>query len=622
MRLATFEYQGKEGWGFVINNPYENRLWVYEPYKVDKHLRASAVMTNGYAVSMPVFMPDCVWPDTLQGFLALEDEGMEVLRRLETFLIRYLEQSDEARMAFCGHPVDDVQLKSPIPQPRLMWGLVQNSPTFIRSNAQRQSTNLFPMGHQRPVGSVVGHGQPIVHPANIGNPAFNVELGIVIGKKGRYIPVNRAMEYVAGYTVVTDTLIHGYHKLIDTEGEGHYNLADKLDWYVGATISWGGKMSDTHCAVGPWITTREEIGNVYDLLVYTKMGGRLRDRAHTCGTLIGVERVIQWYSSFATLYPGDIIHLGTLGTDGLKIAEDMIYSGQNCTMDSEIEKIGTVSNPIVNLTYPDWREDDEPSKAIHASPAARDVILSGKDTIESVDDWNIEDARHLWAVFKNYDSVTEREGIQKLKTPRFLANPASALGVTGSVVELPPKATDLEISVELGAVVKKLATGVSAENFDDYILGYTPMISITDHSFKEILVGPTTNQEKYLPEVYGRWADGFNTILPKPVDARWKDVVGKKMKLCVEGIGEAEANTGEYYCNIGDIGQFISVYVTMFPGDVITLGHTGDRIIIPRDKVRDGMKITASIEGMGELEITLKKSDAPNTFVPFNQLKL
>lgn len=622
MRLVTFEFDGKEGWGIVLNNPYENRLWIYEPYKVDKHLKASAVMTNGYAVSMPVFMPDCIWPDSLQGFLALEDEGMQILRRLETFLIRYLEQSDEARMSFCGHPLQDVQLKSPIPQPRLMWGLVQNSPTFIRSNAQRQSTNLYPMGHQRPVGSVVGHGQPVVHPAGIGNPSFNVELGIVIGKKGRYIPVNRAMEYVAGYTVVTDTLIHGYHKLMDTEGIGHYNLADKLDWFVGATISWGGKMADTHCCVGPWITTREEIGNVYDLLVYTKMGGRLRDRAHTCGTLIGVERVIQWYSSFATLYPGDIIHLGTLGTDGLKIADDMPYSGIECTMDSEIEKIGTVSNPIVNLSFPDWREAGDPSKTVHASPAARDVILSGKDVIASPADWNINDARHYWTIFKNYNAVTEAEGIERLRTPRFLAAPASALGLTGSVVELPPKSTDLEVSVELGAVVKRLSTEVASADVDQYILGYTPMITITDHSFKEILVGPTTNQERYLPEVYGRWADGFNTVLEKPVAAKWDEIVGRKMTLTVEGIGDAVANTDEYFCNIGETVEFISKYVTIFPGDVITLGHTKNRIIIPRDKVVNGMKLTASLEGIGEIEITLKKSDAPNTFIPFNQLKL
>ena len=183
MRLATFEFNHKESWGIVLNNPHENRLWIYEPAKVDKQLQLSATTTNGYSVSMPKFMPGSKWPETLVEFLALEDEGMEVLRRLETFLVRFLEQSDEARMSFCGHPVDEVMLKAPIPQPRLMWGLVQNSPTFIRSNAQRQSTNVFPMGHQRPVGSIIGDGQMLYQPADTGNLTYNVELAIVIGKR-------------------------------------------------------------------------------------------------------------------------------------------------------------------------------------------------------------------------------------------------------------------------------------------------------------------------------------------------------------------------------------------------------------------------------------------------------
>ena len=327
MRLATFEFEGREAWGIVLNNPHEDRLWIYEPGKVDRQLQHSATMTNGYSVCMPKFMEGSKWPDTLVDFLKLEDEGMDILQKLETFLVRFLEQSDNARMSFCGYPLEEVQLKSPIPQPRLMWGLVQNSPTFIRSNAQRQCTNVFPMGHQRPVGSIIGDGQMLYQPANTGNLTYNVELAIVIGKKGRYIPVNKAMEYVAGYTVVNDFTMDCYHKLMDTEGLGHYGMADKYDWYVGSTMSWGGKMSDTHCGVGPWITTREEIGNVYDLLVYSKMNGMMRDRAHTAGTLIGVERVIQWYSSFATLYPGDIIHLGTLGTDGLRLTPDTCFSG-------------------------------------------------------------------------------------------------------------------------------------------------------------------------------------------------------------------------------------------------------------------------------------------------------
>ena len=218
--------------------------------------------------------------------------------------------------------------------------------------------------------------------------------------------------------------------------------------------------------------------------------------------------------------------------------------------------------------------------------------------------------------------MQEVEGIHLLKTPRFLAAPNSALGLTGKEVELPPRTHDLEISIELAAVIKKLAKGVKQNNADEFVLGYMPLVSMTDSSFDDVLVEPTTLQEKGLPLVYGRWADGFNTITGTPVSMDWNTVSGRKMTLEVEGIGSAEANTEEYYSSIADTLEFITSYVTMFPGDVITLGHTCNRIKIPADQIRDGMQIRGSIEGLGEVVLTLKHSDAPDNSVSVNQLKL
>jgi len=622
MKLTTFEYKGKEAWGFVINHPVENRLWIYEPERVDVYLHVSATATNGYSVSMPTFMPDKKWPGTLAEFLALEDEGMEILRKMERFLLRFLEQSDDALMAFCGHPLEEVQLRAPIPRPRLMWGLVQNCPTFVRANPGRQSTNLFPQGHQRPCGALVGHGQIFHEPANTGGYGFNVELGVVIGKKGRYIPVNKALEYVAGYTVVIDSQINGYYDMYDPSGVGGYAIARKYDWYVDASGSWGGKMCDAHCTVGPWIATRDEIGNVYDLLVYTQMGGKNRDRAHTAGMLLGVERTIQWYSSFATLYPGDIIHMGTLGTDGLKLPMEFSYSGPDCTIESEIEKIGVVKSPVLNLNDPDWRKEDDESKTIHISPAVRDIIKAGQDCIDSPDQWKLSEARHFWTIFKNYDTVDVQEGLKKLKTPRFLAAPNSALGETGAQVELPPRSNNLEISVELGVVLKKVANKVKAEEADDYVLGYTPLVSITDSSFDDVLIEPTTLQERGLPLVYGRWADGFNTVLPTPVSMPWAQVSGANMQLQAEGRETAKGCVKEYVAGLPEALSFISTYITLFPGDVMTLGCIGERIRIPKDEIRDGMEIRGKIEGLGEVCLTLKKSDSEGNATIYNQLKL
>jgi len=351
------------------------------------------------------------------------------------------------------------------------------------------------------------------------------------------------------------------------------------------------------------------------------MKGMLRDRASTGAMLLGVERTIQWYSSFATLYPGDIIHMGTVGTDGLRLSKGSVYNGKDCTIESEIEKIGTVKSPVLNLNYGDWREDDDETKTIHISSAVRDVIKSGEDTV-TVDDWSLDKTRHFWTLFKNYKNVSEQEGIHLLETPRFLCAPNSALGTTGNEVEIPNRANNLEISVELGVVLKKITGQVKKGTADDYVLGYTPLISITDSSFDDILLEPTTLQEKGLPLVYGRWADGFNTILSKPVESKWSDVSNLKMNLEVEGVGSAKGNTNEYYADIDKTLSFITTYITLFPGDVLTLGCISDRIVIPKDKVKDGLKIKASIEKLGEVELTLKKSNAEDSSGAVNILKL
>ena len=622
MKLATFEKDGHSGWGIVVAHPRDGRLWIYEPGKVERQLKLSATATNGFSVSMPSFLGWENWPKSLREFLSLEDAGMEALRRLERFLLRFLSQADDARMTYAGHPLDEVTLRAPIPDPRLMWGLVQNSPSFIRANPARHSTNLFPQGHQRPATSVIGTGQIFYHPASAGKLAYNVELGVVIGKKGRYIPVNRALDHVAGLTVVIDSAADGYETILDRDKVGHYEIASQYDWYVGATCSWGGKMSDANCTVGPCVTTLDEVGNLYDLLVYTRMNGRLRDRAHTAGFLLGVERVIQWYSSFATLYPGDIIHMGTLGTDGVGLPPDCPFNGPDATIEAEIETVGEVKCPVLCPELGDWRAKDDPTR-LHISPVVRDIMREGKDEIARPQDWSPAAARSFWTLYKNYRRVTEDEGIRQLPlpTPRFLDNPASALGRTGSVVELPPRCRDLTVSIEMALVVKKVCGKVKAREADRFVLGYLPMVALTDSSFGDILVEPTTKQEKGLPLVYGRWADGFNVVGAKVTPLKWSEAADLRMTLKANGRTVA-GSTSEYVATAKDALQFVSTYITLMPGDVMTLGCVHAQIRIPKDEIKDGMSIEGSIERLGKVSFTLKHSEAADTSVAYNALKL
>ena len=145
------------------------------------------------------------------------------------------------------------------------------------------------------------------------------------------------MQHIAGFTLVMD-LVHDLY----TEQMLH-EAGGQMDWFEDATGSWLGKKSDTMGAMGPFLTTKDEVGNPYDLLLYTRQSGWLRDRAHTGSMVIGFERVVSWLSSFVTLYPGDVIHMGTLAVDGMPYLADLSY-GKDDYIEGDWEGVGSVAS--------------------------------------------------------------------------------------------------------------------------------------------------------------------------------------------------------------------------------------------------------------------------------------
>jgi 2-keto-4-pentenoate hydratase/2-oxohepta-3-ene-1,7-dioic acid hydratase in catechol pathway len=184
------------------------------------------------------------------------------------------------------------------------------------------------------------------HDNHLPGMAYNVELAVVIGRAGRYIPVERAMEHVAGYTVVDDVSgTHYYSTVPGNAGTGYSLPRGYQDWLYQATASWGGKKADTLCPMGPYLVTKDEVGDPYNLLMWTRQSGRTRDRAHSGAALLGIERVVAWYSSFASLHVGDVVHFGTMGVDGLPVTPEQIAGGTS--LEVEIESVGALANPVV-----------------------------------------------------------------------------------------------------------------------------------------------------------------------------------------------------------------------------------------------------------------------------------
>ncbi|WP_129788675.1 fumarylacetoacetate hydrolase family protein [Promicromonospora panici] len=654
MRLASFLVAGAETWGVVVREPAGGpgsgpdggsgadsavREWLLEPARAEAALAAHAAIPSSGPATAPRFLAG-QWPDTLVGFLALDDTGLVALSRLVAAVERFAAQTDATILPRAGHPVDDVELLAPVPRPRLCWGLVTNSPSFVRNKPGVPLVNLFPLGHQRPQGAVIGQGAPVVmrHDNHVPSMAYNVELAVVIGRAGRYVPVERAMEHVAGYTVVDDVSgTHYYGRVPGNAGTGYSLPRGYQDWLYQATASWGGKKADTLCPMGPYLVTKDEVGDPYNLLMWTRQSGRTRDRAHSGAALMGIERVVAWYSSFASLHVGDVIHFGTMGVDGLPVTSEQIAAGTS--LEVEIESVGALANPVV--VDASAGSGAGPDLTQHSSWAVREVALHGRErpggtAVAEPEDWSVAGARHFWTAFGNGApaNAPDPDGLPRLAVPRFLNGPASALSASDHVL-VPPRATDLVIAIELALVVRRLVAdapdvsdlwvsrvthGSDRSESDELVLGYTPLVSVCDQSFHDAVAEPARAGERGIGAMYGRWADGFNVVLPAPQPLApvrglpdpggWS---GREMWLRIAGPRGADAagsgaegievrgSTAEYAAGPGELLTTISRMITLFPGDVVTLGSTAARLRVTREEYAAGLDITAGIEGLATI---------------------
>ena len=613
MKLLTYLQNDVEKWGFLLHGP-EGEAYVCAPQDVEDNLWQVKKGGSYFRLEDISFMPDGKWPAELSQFLALEEEGMQVLENMHRFVERYAFSQDAYWFSRFLVPLAEVTIKAPIPRPRIYWGLVGNCPSFCRLDSNRRYYNLVPQGHNRPQSACCGMGETLVireNSLNVSAPeaelpyqmGFNIELGIIIGKKGRNIKAKDAMKYVAGYTNVMDLSPVDYFKEFDPEGTKASERRAGSDFFTEATGSWGGKKMDCMAPMGPYLVTRDEIINPYDMMGYTRQNGRQRDRCWSGALMLGIERTIEYYSSFATLYPGDVLHMATMGIDGLSINK-MVEAGPEDTLEVEMENLGSLKMHFCRPEKNDWRDAADPTKSPYISPSVRDVVRLGKGECSHFD---LNETRSFYICFGNYASCQEDGMIYTEDIPRFMNNPVSAL-TAANEVQMAPRTTDADISMELALVVKKIASKVDEKDAPQYILGYSPMVAVLDNSLYEELNKPATGQETGLTrDVYSRWGDGYNMLLREVVSLDAEALSNCKMELEVDGIGKLTANTGDYAISAGRVLSVISRHITLTPNDVITLGRIGTLLHVSREQLEKGITGTLRIENAGELHFSYRK---------------
>jgi 2-keto-4-pentenoate hydratase/2-oxohepta-3-ene-1,7-dioic acid hydratase in catechol pathway len=140
--------------------------------------------------------------------------------------------------------------------------------------------------------AINGPNDPVMLPRDSTKPDWEVELGIVIGKRAQYVSEDDALDYVAGYCVVNDV------------SERQFQLERTGQWTKG-------KSSDTFAPIGPWMVTRDEISDPQNLDMFLEVNGTRYQNGSTKTMIFGVRTLVSFVSRFMTLEPGDVIPTGT-----------------------------------------------------------------------------------------------------------------------------------------------------------------------------------------------------------------------------------------------------------------------------------------------------------------------
>ncbi|CAB3681306.1 MULTISPECIES: fumarylacetoacetate hydrolase family protein [Achromobacter] len=149
-----------------------------------------------------------------------------------------------------------------------------------------------PVIFMKTTSAVVGCNDAVVLPQDSVKSDWEVELGVVIGEKARYVSEADAMKHVAGYCVVNDV------------SEREYQIERGGTWDKG-------KGCDTFGPIGPWLATADEIPNPQDLEMWLEVNGKRYQNGSTRTMVFGVAQLVSYVSRFMTLYPGDLISTGT-----------------------------------------------------------------------------------------------------------------------------------------------------------------------------------------------------------------------------------------------------------------------------------------------------------------------
>jgi 2-keto-4-pentenoate hydratase/2-oxohepta-3-ene-1,7-dioic acid hydratase in catechol pathway len=267
------------------------------------------VVHNGQVIDLEQLDPAA--PKTIRELLELGVAGRQRI-------------ADALRDAPAGHPLSAVKLKAPIPDAQKYLAIGMNYHGHAEE-ARRGGITVPPhqLWFNKQVTCINGPYDPIYKPRVSDKMDYEAELGVVIGRRCRYVSVEDAPSVIGGYFVANDVTAR--------------------DWQFKSPTFTLGKSFDSHGPIGPWVTTADEVADPHNLNMQLWVNGELRQQANTGGMIYNIWQQIHELSQVMTLHPGDLIATGTCAGVGI-VHGKFLQPGD--VVKVEIEGLGHIENRV------------------------------------------------------------------------------------------------------------------------------------------------------------------------------------------------------------------------------------------------------------------------------------
>jgi len=249
-------------------------------------------------------------PATMIEFLASGEAGLDAMQRQIAV--------SKNRLA-----LSEVKLLAPIPRPGKYLAISLNYADHIAETGKDKPE--YPSFFTKQSTCVIGCDEAIQRPRVSDKLDYEGELAFVIGRRCRHVPVDKAHQVIAGFTIANDVSVR--------------------DWQMRSPTLMVGKSFDTAGPLGPWLVTSDEIRDPHNLTIKTWVDSELRQNANTSQMIFNCYEMVAYLSQAMTLEPGDVIATGTPSGVGVKM-QPRGYLKPGQTVKIEIEKIGMLTNPV------------------------------------------------------------------------------------------------------------------------------------------------------------------------------------------------------------------------------------------------------------------------------------